>query len=268
LLILGLLIEDMQKNKIYFASDFHLGLDTPYSSSVQREIKIVRWLEYIKEDAKALYLVGDIFDYWFEYKNTVPKGFIRFFGKLAELRDLGIEIHFFTGNHDMWMFQYLTDELGVEIHSQPIVYQCDGKTFFIGHGDGLGPGDLGYKFIKTMFSNKINQRLFSLVHPTFAIKIMKSISKKVRLYPGDEEPFGSPKKEYLIAFSEKESMVQDIDYFVFGHRHLPIDYTLSNGKSRYINLGEWMYASSYGVWDGANIELQFFESEYTNIFGL
>lgn len=252
--------------KIYFASDFHLGVDA-LLTSLEREKKIIDWLSEIKSDASELYLVGDVFDHWYEYKNVVPKGFYRLFAKLAELRDAGISIFFFTGNHDMWMFRYMSEELGIPIYREPIIKKLHGKTFFIGHGDGLGPGDYGYKMIKVIFNNSVCQWLFRWVHPDIGLALMKFFSVKSRQYTGDNDPFSSPDKEWLALFSESHLKVQHIDYFIFGHRHLPIDHTLSNGCTKYYNLGEWMYACSYGVLDGENFELKFYNSEICKIYG-
>lgn len=255
----------MAKN-IYFASDFHLGVDA-LETSVEREKKIVRWLDSIQDEMSALYLVGDVFDHWYEYKRTVPKGFIRLFGKLMELRDNDIPVYFFTGNHDMWMFRYFEEEFGIPIFREPIIREIDGKRFFIGHGDGLGPGDYGYKLIKNVFNHPFNQWAFGWVHPDIGLKMMRFFSVKSRQYTGEEAPFEVPDKEWLVQFAESDIKANDIDYYIFGHRHLPIDYTLSNGHTRYINIGEWMYASSYGVWDGKDMGIQFFESKYNQIFG-
>lgn len=252
--------------KIYFASDFHLGVDA-LEKSIDREKKIIRWLDSIQEDMAELYLVGDVFDHWFEYKKVVPKGYLRLFGKLAELRDKGIPIYFFTGNHDMWMFSYLEDELGIPIYREPIIRELMGKKFFIGHGDGLGPGDYGYKAMKKIFNNKICQWMFRWIHPDIGQNIMKFFSMKSRQYTGDEAPFTEASREWLVQFVEEYSQQSDVDFYIFGHRHIPIDYRLMNEKSRYINLGEWMYASSYAVWDGVDLKLQFFESDFTQIFG-
>lgn len=246
---------------VYFASDFHLGVDAK-TTSRDRERRIVRWLEYAAtESAGEIFLVGDLFDFWFEYRHVAPKGFVRLLGKIAEIRDSGIPIQIFTGNHDMWMFSYLQNELGVNIHRQPIVREFGGKKFFIGHGDGLGPGDRGYKALKVIFSNPLCQWLFARLHPGLGFAIAQFWSGKSRLANPETESFLGPEKEWLVQFSESYIQNHDIDYFVFGHRHLPIDYLLSNRTSRYINLGEWLRYNSYAVFDGNDVNVNFFESE-------
>jgi len=234
----------MGRTKTYFASDFHLGLDASISS-LEREKKIVRWLDSIKDDAKAIYLVGDVFDYWFEYGAVIPKGYTRLLGKLAELRDSSIPIYFFIGNHDMWMFRYLDEEMGIPIYRQPIQREIDGKTFFIGHGDGLGPGDHGYKMIKSIFSNRLCQWLFARIHPNLGIRIMKYVSGRSRHTHDEEDAFLGQDKEWLVQFCESTIKKEDIDFFVFGHRHLPIEHQLSNGHSIYYNLGDWLQYFTY-----------------------
>lgn len=246
--------------KYYFASDFHLGIDG-VQTSIDRERQIVRWLDQIKSDAAEIFLVGDVFDYWFEYRHVVPKGFTRLMGKLAEMRDQGIPITYFTGNHDMWMFSYFKDELDIPIHREPIQRVLAGKTFFIGHGDGLGPGDHGYKFIKKVFSNPLCQWLFARVHPNLGIYLMKFWSGRSRAATGLEEQFLGPDREWLVQFAESKIQSEEIDYFIFGHRHLPIDYLLANQHSRYLNLGDWIQYNSYAVFDGHDIRLEFFESQ-------
>ena len=253
------------EKKIYFASDFHLGVNAKYTSA-ERERQIVRWLDQIKEDAEEIYLVGDVFDFWFEYSYVVPKGYIRLFGKLAELRDLGIPIYFFIGNHDMWMFNYFEDEFGIPIYREPIVKTIKGKTFFIGHGDGLGPGDHGYKFIKKVFANPICQWLFARIHPNFGIGLANFWSGRSRDSNGDESTFLGEDKEWLLIYANKKLDTVAADFFVFGHRHLPIDYTLKNKTSRYINLGEWMNFNSYAVFDGNDLAIQFFENEEGTVY--
>lgn len=246
--------------KTYFASDFHLGIQAR-TTSREREHTIVRWLDKIQDDAEALYLVGDVFDFWFEYKTVIPKGYVRLLGKLAAMRDNGIPIYFFTGNHDMWMFHYFEDEFGIPIYRQPIVREIGGKTFFIGHGDGLGPGDYGYKFIKKVFANRACQWFFERLHPNFGVGMANFWSGKSRSANRDAEIFLGAEQEWLAVYANKKLDTVPADYFIFGHRHLPIDFTLKNGSSRYINLGDWMYYNSYGVFDGNDMQLRFFENE-------
>lgn len=255
-----------QRDKIYFASDFHLGVDAKLSS-VDREKLIVQWLDEIKDDAKHIFLVGDIFDFWFDYKHVVPKGFTRILGKLAELRDQNIPITFFTGNHDMWMFNYFQEELDIPVIRKPKIYDFDGVRVFIGHGDGLGPGDTGYKIIKRVFANKLCQWLFARIHPNFAMSIAHFWSNKSRYANNDDWTYNGDENEWLLAYSQYKNKSVNVDYFIFGHRHLPIDKTLNNGKTRYINLGEWMHAQSYAVFDGENVELKFFKNEKGKIYG-
>lgn len=252
--------------KTYFASDFHLGTDGRFSSK-ERERIIVRWLDSIATDAESLYLVGDVFDYWFEYSKVVPKGYVRLLGKLAELRDGGMPIFYFTGNHDMWMFRYMEDEMGIPILRQPVRREIGGRKMLIGHGDGLGPGDYGYKFIKAVFSNPLCQWLFARLHPNTGLRLMRFFSGTSRQHTADEQGFLGPDSEHLIAYCEQVLQQEHIDFFIFGHRHLPIDYTLSNGRSRYINLGDWLEYNSYAVFDGVALELKFFENENARVFG-
>lgn len=246
----------MNSGKIYFASDFHLGAPNKEKSSA-REKRIVQWLDEIKTDASEIYLLGDVFDFWFEYKHAIPKGFVRLQGKIAELTDGGIQIHWFIGNHDMWIFNYIPEELGVIIHRKEITKEYNGKTFFIGHGDGLGPGDRGYKFIKAVFRNKVCQWLFARLHPNFGIGIANYFSRKSRVATGQsDEEFYGVEKEMLIQFCKTELTKKQYDYFVFGHRHLPIDFQLNN-NSRYLNIGDWIKYNSYAVFDGEKLELKY-----------
>ncbi|MDX1683911.1 MAG: UDP-2,3-diacylglucosamine diphosphatase [Saprospiraceae bacterium] len=250
---------------IYFASDFHLGINARHTSE-QRERQIIQWLDEIRDDADEIYLVGDMFDFWFEYRKVVPKGFFRLLGKLAELRDEGIPLHIFTGNHDMWMFDYLEEELDLKINRQPIEAEYNGKKFLIGHGDGLGPGDHGYKFIKRVFANKWCQRAFGLLPPFFGMSIAHYWSGKSRAQNRDVKEFLGAEKEWLVQYCESKLKERHFDYFIFGHRHLPIDYTLSNGESRYINLGEWMNFNSYAVFDGSDVQLRFYQNPEGQIY--
>ncbi|MEM1215303.1 MAG: UDP-2,3-diacylglucosamine diphosphatase [Bacteroidota bacterium] len=245
--------------KTYFASDFHLGIDGRLTSA-ERERQLVRWLETIRTDAEAIYLVGDIFDFWFEYRTAVPRGYVRLLGKLAELRDAGIDLHLFTGNHDMWMFDYLEQEIGAPVHRDPIRVTINGKHFFIGHGDGLGPCDHGYKFIKKIFRNPLCQWLFARLHPNLGIGLANYFSRSSRAANTGEDHFYGENEEWLLQYScRKSEQLPEVDYFVFGHRHLPIDYGLPNGRSRYVNLGEWVHFNSYAVFDGETLEVRFFE---------
>lgn len=252
----------LSNKKVYFASDFHLGIDADLTST-EREKKIVLWLSEISDDASSIYLVGDIFDYWFEYKRVVPKGYNRLFGKLAELRDKGINIFYFTGNHDMWMFKYMEEEFGIPIFRVGITHEIMGKRFFIAHGDGLGPGDYGYKFIKKIFNHPICQWLFARIHPNAGLFLMKYFSKKSRMI-SDEDSW-SEQNEWLLKFSQDYIKEQNIDFLVFGHRHLPVDFLLSNNKTRYINLGDWLNYYSYGVFDGVDFSVQFYHSKNTKL---
>ena len=248
--------------KTYFVSDFHLGVNARLTS-LEREKQICRWLDKVSADAEAIYLVGDVFDYWFEYKTVIPKGFSRLLGKLAELRDKNIPIYFFTGNHDMWMFRYFEDEMGIPIYRQPIVREIHGKTFFIGHGDGLGPKDYGYKIIKKIFANPICQWLYARLHPNFGLPLMRYFSDKSRdaQDPAIESYFKGAENEFLILYTNKKIDELAADFFIFGHRHLPIDWLLKNGKTRYINTGEWLYATTYAVFDGQDVSLYIYENE-------
>jgi UDP-2,3-diacylglucosamine hydrolase len=218
----------------------------------------VRWLNEIKADAQEVYLMGDLFDMWFEYKNTVPKGYVRLLGKIAELTDEGIKVTLFTGNHDMWAFDYLPRELNVEIHREPVTREYNGRKFYLGHGDGLGPGDQGYKFIKKVFASKICQWLFARVHPNTGLAFANYLSGKSRIATGNkDDKFLGEDKEWLLIYCREELKKQHYDFFVFGHRHLPLDIQL-NEKSRYVNLGDWVNYFTYAVFDGEKLELKFF----------
>lgn len=244
--------------KIYFISDFHLGVPND-TDSRKREDKIVFWLNSIKHDAQILYLMGDVFDYWFEYKEVVPRGYVRLLGKLAELSDAGVEMHYFTGNHDMWVFDYLPKEIGLQIHRAPIQKEYNGKKFFLGHGDGLGPGDFGYKFIKKVFANKLAQWLFARVHPNTGIGLMKFFSRKSRIATGtSDDVYLGDDKEWLMIYCREVLQKEHYDYFIFGHRHMPLDKQL-NAQSRYINLGEWINHFTYAVFDGQELQLKKFD---------
>jgi UDP-2,3-diacylglucosamine hydrolase len=247
-----------QGKKIYFASDFHLGVPD-YASSLEREKKIVRWLDSIKHDAEEIYLLGDVFDFWFEYKRAVPRGHVRLLGKIATLTDSGIPVHWFTGNHDMWIFDYVPKELNVIMHRAPVQKEYNGKKFYIAHGDGLGPGDHGYKFIKKIFASKVCQWLFARIHPNLGIRIANYWSGKSRIATGTlEEKYLGDDKEFLVVHSKEILAKEHFDYLIFGHRHLPLDVRINN--SRYINLGDWVKYFTYAVFDGQDLKLLKFES--------
>lgn len=250
-------VPDLNGKKIFFASDFHLGVPD-YDTSLQREKNIVAWLDTIKDEAHSIYLLGDIFDFWFEYKYTIPKGHIRLLGKLAELRDHGIPITFFTGNHDMWMFDYFPKELGIPVYRDPQLLKVGDQTLLIGHGDGLGPGDYTYKFIKKFFNSRICQWLFARLHPNLGIFIANTWSRKSRISNMKrEEKFEGEEGEFLWVHCRQLESAKHHDFYIFGHRHLPLDLKVT-ATSRYINLGEWVHFKTYGVYDGTNVELKTF----------
>ena len=247
----------MTAKKIYFASDFHLGAPT-FEKSREREDKIVKWLEMAEKDAEEIFLVGDLFDFWFEYKYTIPKGFTRFLGKLASICDKGIKVNVFTGNHDMWMYDYLEKEIGVTMHRKPILRTFSGKQFLIGHGDGLGPGDYKYKFLKKFFASSICQWLFARIHPNFAFGMANYFSKSSRATTGKKDDvFKGEENEWLLIYCKEYIKKQPVDYFVFGHRHLPLKLKV-NDHSVYFNLGEWLNYTTYAEFDHQNLELKRF----------
>lgn len=242
--------------QVYFASDFHLGApDT--ATSLQRERKIVQWLSEVEKDAAHIFLVGDIFDFWFEYKQVIPKGYTRLLGKLAELTDKGIGITVFTGNHDMWMDGYFETELNIRVYSDPQSFLIGDKKFFIGHGDGLGPGDRRYKMMKKVFRSKFSRVLFAALHPQWGVGLANYFSRKSR-GATEEQTFLGEDREWLIHFCKETLKMHHYDYFIFGHRHLPLDISLPE-NSRYINLGDWLHYYSYGVFDGERMHLKYYE---------
>ncbi|WP_083194683.1 UDP-2,3-diacylglucosamine diphosphatase [Wenyingzhuangia fucanilytica] len=245
----------MNTKKIYFASDQHFGAPTP-EKSLEREKIFVQWLDTVKHDADIIFLLGDLFDFWFEYKHVVPKGYIRLFGKLAELRDAGIDIRFFVGNHDLWMKDYFEKELGIPVYHEPKEFTLQGKTFLIGHGDGLGPGDRGYKFIKKIFTNPVCNWLFKWLHPDLAISFGKYLSLENKTVSGQEDVhFLGEDKEYLILYCKEILEQKHYDYFVFGHRHLPMIYDLPK-NSKYVNTGDWITYFTYGELVNGNFEIK------------
>ena len=247
-----------QKKKIYFASDQHFGAPTVEKSKL-REQKFIQWLDIVKKDAEVIFLLGDLFDFWFEYKTVVPKGFVRVLGKLAEIRDSGIPIHFFVGNHDLWMEDYFEKELNIPVYHEPKEFTFGDKTFLIGHGDGLGPGDFGYKRMKKVFTNPLCKWLFRWLHPDIGVGLAQYLSVKNKLISGDEDVvYLGEENEWLVQYCKEVLKSKHYNYFVFGHRHLPM--TLEVGeKSEYVNLGDWISYFTYGVFDGETMKVIPFE---------
>ena len=241
--------------KVYFASDNHLGAPS-MEQSRPREKKFVAWLDEIKHDAAAIFLLGDLFDFWMEYKTVVPKGFTRTLGKLAEISDSGIPIHYFVGNHDLWMNGYFEEELNIPVFHEPRQYKLNNNTFFIGHGDGLGPGDKGYKRMKKVFTNPVSKWFYRWLHPDWGVRLAQYFSVKNKMISGDEDiKFLGEDKEWLVQYAKRKLESQHYDHFIFGHRHLPLEIDL-NGKSKYTNLGDWITYFTYAVFDGENLLLE------------
>ena len=245
--------------KVYFLSDFHLGAPND-TESRKREDRLVRFLQDARKDAGIIFIVGDIFDFWFEYKTVVPKGFVRILGTLAQIADEGIQLHIFTGNHDLWMQDYLSKELNAKLYFEPQTFTIQNKQFLIGHGDGLGPGDEGYKRLKKIFTNPFCQWLFRWLHPDAGIQLANYFSRKSRAKTGNaDELFLGEDKEWLILYTKEKAKTMAVDYFIFGHRHYAIDLKISD-KSRYINLGDWIRLNTYAVFDGTDLQLLTWEA--------
>jgi len=269
------------KKKIYFLSDAHLGTPfykkspkkdstvtalpnkavrtrEPVSHEIER--KLCRWLDQVKEDAQAIYLLGDLFDYWFDYKTVVPRGFTRFLGKISELTDSGIEIHFFIGNHDIWLTDYFEIECGMIVHREPLVKDFNGKKFFLAHGDGLGDDSRTFKFLRSLFHNKLCRKLFAGIHPRWTVAFAHSWSQHNRATGEMIEYFGED-KEHLVKFAKQHlTIAPNINFFVFGHRHIMLDLMIP-ASCRVVILGDWIRYYSYGVFDGENFSLELFEAE-------
>jgi UDP-2,3-diacylglucosamine hydrolase len=241
--------------KIYFSSDNHLGAPTK-EESFPREKKFVKWLDEIKEDAAAIFLLGDLFDFWFEYKTVVPKGFVRTLGKLAEISDSGIPIYFFVGNHDLWMNDYFEKELNIPTFHDSKEFTFNNKTFLIGHGDGKGPYDKGYKRMKKVFTNRFSKWIYRWLHPDIGMRLAQYLSVKNKLISGNEDKiFLGDNKEWLAAYAKRKLERKHYDYFVFGHRHLPMEIKVGD-NSTYFNLGDWINHYTFGVFDGENFEIK------------
>jgi UDP-2,3-diacylglucosamine hydrolase len=240
-----------ETGKIYFASDFHLGLPTG-SPPIEREKKVVSWLNSVAPDAKEIYLLGDIFDFWWEYKLVVPRGFTRFLGTVSEITDSGIPVHFFTGNHDMWISDYLSGECGMTIHKSPITTLFDGKKFHLAHGEGLGTKSKGYKILLSIFRNKPLQAMYSALHPSIGIGIGHRWSLNSRLGKGITKEYLGEENEDLIRYAISVLENDKIDYFIFGHRHLAMTVKLQS-ETEILFLGDWIKNGSYADWDGKTL---------------
>ena len=246
-----------ERSRIYFASDLHLGMQ-PADDSLRREKLFVEWMEEIRSDARELWLLGDVFDYWFEYKKVVPRGFTRFLGTLASLSDDGVEIHLLPGNHDIWVFDYLTTEIKMQVHRKSLRREWNKHKFYLGHGDGLHPGDLGYKMLQGIFKNRMVQWFYARIHPNGSMAFAQWWSKKSRKKHGALGSFMGVENEHQLQFARKElEKHPDIEYFVFGHRHIPYDIHIDN-NSRVICLGDWIGNFTYGIFDGQELRLELF----------
>ena len=249
---------NLKKNKkVYFSSDNHLGSPN-HKDSLVREKIFVSWLNKIKSDAQVIFLLGDLFDFWFEYHYTVPKGFTRVLGKLSELCDSGIKIYFFTGNHDYWMKDYFKKEIGITVIKKPSEFKINNKLFFIGHGDGLGPGDLKYKFLKRIFRNPFFIFLFRINYSWFGVPLGNFLSRNNKILSGNTEKFISKEKEMIYHFCKKKLKSRYYDFFIFGHRHLPLKIDLGN-NSTYYNTGDWINHYTFIVFNGNNCEIEYFK---------
>ncbi len=252
----------MKKAKLYFASDFHLGIPD-YENSLKRERLLVKWLDTIAPDATEIFLMGDIFDFWFEYKYVVQKGYVRLLGKIAEITDKGIPVHLFRGNHDIWAFDYLEKELNIQLHRKAVIREFDGKKLFLAHGDGLGPGDKGYKMLKKVFEFKPNQFLFRWLHPDMGARMGLYFSKKSRLANeskiGKEEKSSGPENEMLVQYATMKAIqYPDVDYFIFGHRHVPMQLKVGK-KAEVVILGDWLSHFSFGVFEDGKMRIEYFQ---------
>lgn len=249
----------MKREKIYFVSDSHLGVPD-YERSLVREKRLVQWLDVASRDAAVIFILGDLFDFWFEYRHVIPKGYSRLLGKLAEITDQGIAVHYFTGNHDMWEFGYFEKELGLKVHRHPIEIVLQGKRCLIGHGDGLGPGDHGYKWLKRIFASRIAQKLFSFLHPGFGIRLASYMSGKSRLaHEANDKSFLGEEREMLVVYSKEVLKTREVDLFVFGHRHYPIMIEIGDGVW-FANAGDWIRHFSYLVLEGGQLDLRYYKA--------
>jgi UDP-2,3-diacylglucosamine hydrolase len=241
--------------RVYFASDQHLGAPT-YKESRERETLFIQWLDQVAEDGAILFLMGDLFDFWFEYQKVVPKGFVRTLGKLAQLADTGLEIHYFVGNHDLWMRNYFMQELGIPVYHKPQEFTINNKQFLIGHGDGLGPGDKGYKRMKKLFVNPLSKWLFRWLHPDIGVRLAQYLSVRNRLISGDDNvQFQGAENEWLAQYCHRKREKKPFDFFLFGHRHLPLEIPIGQ-HALYVNTGDWIHHFTYAVFDGQKLTLE------------
>ena len=242
---------------VYFLSDAHLG-SWAIAHGRTQERRLVRFLDSIKTKAAAIYLLGDMFDFWNEYRYVVPKGYTRFLGKLSELTDMGVEVHFFTGNHDIWTYGYLEEECGLIVHKAPLTTEIYDKVFYLAHGDGLGDPDPKYRFLRRMFHNRTCQRLLNFIHPRWGMALGLTWAKHRRLKRADgkEAPYMGEDREFLVRYTKEYLQGhKDIDYFIYGHRHIELDLMLSR-KTRMMILGDWIWQFSYAVFDGEHMFLE------------
>lgn len=252
-------ITTSKNKKIYFASDQHFGAPTP-EASFPREKKFVAWLDEVKKDAEVIFLLGDLFDFWFEYKTVVPMGFVRVLGKLAEIKDSGIPVYFFVGNHDLWMHDYFETELNIPVFYSPQEFLINNKKILMGHGDGLGPHDKGYKRMKKVFTFPLFKWFFRWLHPDLGVKLGQYMSIKNKMISGEEDAkFLGEENEWLVQYCKRKLTQQHYDYFVFGHRHLPLEIELQE-NSTYINLGDWIQYFTYGQFDENTFSLHKYKS--------
>lgn len=252
-------IEMEPGKKAYFLSDQHFGAPDRQESR-KREQLFLQFLDEVAEDAQVVFLLGDLFDFWFEYRNVIPKGFVRIFGKLAQLQDRGISLHFFIGNHDLWMDSYFEEELNIPTYRKPQEFCINGKKFLIGHGDGLGPGDKGYKRMKKLFTNPLATWLYKALHPDIGVWLGSYMSRRNKMIAGDDEgQYLGDEKEWLVQYCKQKQKEQRRDFFVFGHRHLPLQIPIESGV--YINTGDWVKHFTYAVFDGENMTLKKYRIE-------
>ncbi len=254
------MIEDItlkSGQKVFFASDAHLG-EPDYATSRERERKLISWIDKHQHEAAAFFFLGDLFDFWFEYNHVVPKGYTRLLGKLAQLTDSGIPVYFFTGNHDMWLFDYLPQELNIPVFRKPQSLKINEHLFHLGHGDGLGPGERSYKFLKSIFANKFCQWLFKWLHPNIGFAIANFWSRNSRARNGFTQPFVSKEEEWIYLYCQEIQAQNHHDFYIFGHRHLPLEFEIDN-SSTYFNIGEWIEECTYGVYDGSEFRLASYE---------